>query len=215
MEGIIFETNKRNKKQKELTKRVAIQISVFYLDAWEDIMENLKKIKYSYDLFIETNSSYNKNIIEKSLKHIKQIKRLESKITSVEKEDIYSFFSQMNKSIHKYDYALHLSSTEIDKDTQKTAYYNLLGTEENIESIFYRFENEKKLGIIYPEVYKYPTQKVSDELASEILLRKNQKYDKDVINFSGSMFWVKVKSIYPFFEMIKKTDFNQTLEENL
>ncbi len=218
MEGIVLKTTRKDKKSSKITKRMAVQIYAPYVESMGDILEQLKLIPYHYDLFIETNERKKKLEIEEYIKKQLSIKKYTIEVSSTTKNSLHSFIKQMKNIHNKYEYILHLYAKEkknnkIDNDYRLKSIYNLLGTKENIESILYQFENNKKLGIVYSEIYKKTPRTGDQNKVEEIVHRLYPKCDisyYDILNFPGDIFWVRPKSIQKIWDIIKNNDFDDS-----
>lgn len=223
MEGMVFKTSKDDKREKKLKSKIAVQIYAPYTEKIKDILDQLSYIPYKYDLFIQTNSKQNREILEEELKKYNYTNKKYIDISSDVKNNMYSFFKQMKKYHSKYKYILHLYLTEkknsmIYNEYSSKSIYNLLGTTENIESIFYQFENNKKLGIVYSEIYMKDKQNINNEKVKEIVSRIYPKCNidqYDILNFPGDIFWVRTSSIKNIWNYIKKSDFDNDSDNSI
>lgn len=72
--------------------------------------------------------------------------------------DVAPFLVQMKDKIGQYDYLCHIHSkkttlSEYGDMWRKYLYWHLFGTSENIKGILQTFENNSKVGLIFPETY--------------------------------------------------------------
>lgn len=210
--------NKRNTCiLKRFNKKIAIQIHVFYPELLEELYSNLEVIPYKYDLYVSTNSEFKQKVIQDFFndKHFKQ--NLVVETFENRGRDIYPFLAQLKDRIKNYDYVLHLHTKKsfhclYGDDWRKYLYYNLLGNKENIANIFYKFEKNKKLGLIFPETYiilKGRTLLGGSKENLDVLCKRmkiNEKFSN--IFPAGSMFWAKVEAILPLFSAFDDSDFD-------
>ena len=123
----------------------------------------------------------------------------------------------MRNSIKKYKYICHIHSKASKYNPKLGLYWrqylynNLLGNKEIIAEIITKFENNEKLGFIYPENYYKIALLLNVKKSIELnkiqmnfILKKifhNKRYRiGQFLDFpAGNMFWAKVKAIYQIF----------------
>ena len=203
-------------------KKIAIQIHVFYPELLEEIYSNLMEIPYKYDLYISTNTKAKQKVIkeffiDKEFKQKVVVETFENR-----GRDIYPFLAQLKNRIKDYDYVLHLHTKKsfhclFGNDWRKYLYYNLLGNKENIREIFYKFEKNKKLGLIFPETYSALKGRTligeSKDKLDILCERMNIKEEFSNMFPAGSMFWAKVEAILPLFSAFDKSDFDDEADQ--
>lgn len=210
----VYCIRKTSPRLKNINKKIAIQIHVFYVDLLDELYKNLVEMPFEFDLYISTDTILKKGKIELFFKS----KKIVPKVCVFENRgrDIYPFLEQMHLIIQNYDYILHLHTKKSKYDTYGDAwrqylYSTLLGNRNNIASIFYQFERKKGLGIIFPVPYesiKGMMQMGGSKQYYDILCdRLNIKEQFNNVFPAGSMFWAKVDSILPLFYAFNKFDF--------
>ena len=198
---------------KKITK-IAIQVHIFYKSLINEIINKINNIPFKFDLYISTNSMENKQIIETSLKNNSNVYNYEIVIFENKGRDVVPFLSQMKRKIKRYKYICHIHTKKtyymnFSDDWRNYLFNNLLGNKKIISEIITDFENNSKLGFIFPENY----YKIL--LNFNIYLTDNDKYymnyllDKifknrtvgEILDFPmGNMFWARVKAIYQIFK---------------
>jgi lipopolysaccharide biosynthesis protein len=123
---------------------------------------------------------------------------------------------QLNNTIvKKYKYFCHIHSkkttfTNFGDDWRQYLLENLLGSTDIVSEILTDFENNDKLGFIFPETYykvllEYGSELTRrDKLYIKYLLKKVNKNAKigNIIDFpAGNMFWAKVEAVYQIFNL--------------
>ena len=154
-----FRKQKYNLSNLKINYVVAIHAHIFYIDLLKEILKKTNNIPIKFDLYISTNK-------KKKMKFIKSYTDLYSKANIVsikiiknKGRDILPFLIQMREVIDKYKYLCHLhskkspTSPEIGRKWLTYLFNNLLGTTQIISEILSDFENNDKLGFIFPENY--------------------------------------------------------------
>ena len=203
-----------SKKIETINQKIAIQVHVFYTDLLNEIYENIKNMPYDFDLLITTDTIEKKAKIEDYFKK-KKTKCKEVKVVSNRGRDILPFIRQLKNRIKEYDIVCHLHTkkskySDFGNQWRKYLYKNLLGSENNIKSIFYEFQ-KKKIGLIYPEIYPEIKEKMliggNQHLMDELCKRLNINNSFQNRFPAGSMFWVKREVIEDIIENVKVSDF--------
>ena len=200
---------------------IAIQIHVFYKKQFTKIIKRLNLIPIKYDLFISTTSTEKKSYIEKCLSNSNH-NNYEIKIYENKGRDIYPFITQMRNHFKYYKYICHLHTKEskhkknLGSKWGEYLYKNLIGSREIISNIIDNFENNEKLGFIFPESYYEIIKGVKDFENMQLSLHANNKQymnfilsrvfhkykigDKLIFPI-GNMFWSKIKAIFQVFKL--------------
>ena len=207
---IIYDIHSLNNKCK-----IAIQVHLFYEDLIEDIINKLNHIPVKYDLFITITSQQIYNNIKNYIKKYSKANYFEILIVENKGRDILPFFNQIKTKFRLYKYLCHIHTkkSKHSKENDLGAIWrnyllnNLLGDVSIISEILYDFENNKKLGFIFPETF-YLILEYFYILTNEIKnwmnfiaskLFPNYKIGK-LLNFpAGNMFWAKIEAIYQIF----------------
>ena len=200
---------------------LAIHIHAFYEEIFELILNKLKLITIKYDLFISTTSEEKKSFIEHLLNK-NNYYNYKIRIFENKGRDIYPFLTQMKSYIRNYKYICHLHTKKslhnqnLGSNWSQYIYKNLIGDEEVILEIINEFENEEKLGIIFPEVYYEIIKGIkgfeninfalhkNNKKAMNFLLKKifhRYKIGERIVFPVGNMFWAKTKAIYQIFQI--------------
>ena len=143
------------------------------------------------------------------------------KIIENKGRDILPFLIQMKEVIHKYKYLCHLHSKKsvhrpnLGKKWRIYLFNNLLGTTEIISEILSDFENNNKLGFIFPQNY-YKILKHTIYLRAKEKQKMNYLFRKILPGYkfsyknfdfpAGDMFWARTKAIYQIFKIDLRHD---------
>ena len=202
--------------------KIAIQVHLFYEDLLEEIISKTNNIPCKFDLFISICSRRIKGNIKSYIKKYSKASHFEIKIVPNKGRDVLPLLIQMRNVIKNYKYFCHIhtkKSNHIDlgDEWRNYLYNNLLGNNEIISEILTEFENNEKLGFIFPEDY----YKILDLYGKEVndaniiymnfILKKiNSKYEVTQNYFDypeGDMFWARVKAVYQLFNLNIKNKF--------
>ena len=196
--------------------KIAIQVHVFYEDIMPDIIKKTNNIPVKFDLYITTNNIEKKIIIENLIKNESKASKYEIIIVENKGRDVLPYLTQLKNVVKNYKYICHLHTKKskyspyLGELWRNYLYNNLFGDEDLISEILTDFENNDKLGIIFPETYYFQKKGVIDYnknnikymnyLLDKIFKEKNFKIGEKIIFPSGNMFWARVEAIYQVFE---------------
>ena len=207
---------------KNLTNKIAIQAHVFYEDLIDQIIEKTNTIPIKFDLFISTDSKIKKKIIENHIKNNSNANIYQIKIFPNKGRDILPLLLQLRKKIKNYKYFCHIHTkksfhTNIGDEWRNYNYNNLLGNKVIISEILSDFENNEKLGLIFPETYYKILNLFGKDINDNNLkymnfiikkINSNIRISPNYFDYpAGNMFWAKVKAVYQIFELNLKTIF--------
>ena len=193
--------------------KIAIQVHLFYEDLIKDIINKTNNIPVKFDLYISmVFPGTHLNLIN-YIKTFSKVNYFE--ILNVENKgrDVLPFLNQMKNKFKFYKYLCHLHTKKTKKDPmigllwRNYLYNNLLGNTKTISQILYDFENNNKLGFLFPETFfgiiKYfyqvtnENKKWMDFLVSKLFYKC--EIGKQIIYPAGNMFWAKVAAIFQIF----------------
>ncbi|MBQ6850674.1 MAG: glycoside hydrolase family 99-like domain-containing protein [Oscillospiraceae bacterium] len=200
--------------------RIAVQAHVFYPELIGEICNYLDNIPYAYDLYISTNEKYKASYIERYLKDNCSAQRYYIEVTANKGRDVVPFIMQMKDHIRRYEYICHIHTkksmhNDIGDVWRKYLYDNLLGSKEVLRQIFYMFESQQNIGVIFPEnmanLKKFIEWGSNKELAQWLFRKMNMEESKlveDIIFPAGNMFWARTSAVKDVFEIkYKDSDF--------
>ena len=166
-----------------------------------------------FDLFISTIDLEMYNNLQKSIKKYSKANRFEILIVENKGRDILPFLNQIRKRFTHYKYLCHIHSKksqnapEIGFLWRNYLFNNLLGNTAIISEILNDFENNKKLGFIFPETFygvlqyfyilSESTKYWMNFLANKLFI--NCKIDVKLEFPAGNMFWAKIGAIFQIF----------------
>ena len=203
---------------------VAIHIHVYYEQLLNKTLKRINKIPIKYDLYISTTTKEKKEFIEKYIEKSEKVtaNKYEIKIYENKGRDVYPFIRQMRNHYKEYKYICHLHTKRsahklyLGSNWSEYLYNNLIGSKRIIFEILFDFEQNEKLGFIFPEPYYELIKGVLDFNNLNIALhKKNENYMNDILKRIfhkykvgeklifpiGDMFWAKTKAIYQIFNV--------------
>ena len=194
---------------------VLVQAHIYYTDLLPDVVNKTNNIPVPFDLYITTNNEEKKDFIEKYLKLYSKANKYEILVTPNKGRDVIPFLIQLEHVVKAYKYLCHIHtkkhgvSDQLGNDWQIYLYENLLGNKAIISQILSDFENNNKLGIIFPEhfyveikyVYYLSTPNYNYMCHILHLLFPERKLRiKGIPEYpSGNMFWARTDAIYQIF----------------
>lgn len=196
--------------------KIAIQAHVFYEDLIQEIINKTNNMPVRFDLYITTNTLEKRIIIEQLIKSESKSNKYEIMIVENKGRDVLPYLTQLKNVIKNYKYVCHLHTKKTKFDSilgekwRNYLYNNLFGDEDLISEILTDFENNEKIGVVFPEAYylekenivKYNKDNIKymNYLLGKIFKDKNYRIGEKIIFPSGNMFWARVKAVHQVFE---------------
>jgi len=195
---------------------VAVQAHIFYNDLINEIIYKTNNIPTKFDLYISTDTKQKMKFIQDYTDIHSKANKVYIKIIGNKGRDILPFLIQMKEVYDKYKYLLHLHSKKsiynprFGKKWRIYLYNNLIGTKEIISEILSDFENNDKLGFIFPQNYYkildhtlYIGRQMKEKM--DYLFKRilpGHKFSYKGFDFpAGDMFWTRTKAIYQIFNV--------------
>ena len=195
---------------------IAIQVHVFYENLINDIIQKTNNIPVKFDLYISTDSELKKVYINDYILAKSKAVKFEIQIFNNKGRDVLPFLFQLKRKIKVYKYFCHIHTKKskhinFGEEWRNYLFNNLLGNKEIISEILTDFENNSKLGLIFPEYFYKALIEYGDNILGsnfqymEQIIKKislNLKISSNNLDFPmGNMFWARVKSVHQLFEM--------------
>ena len=193
--------------------KIAIQVHLFYEDLIQDIINKTNNIPVKFDLYITIVFPDIYNNLTNYIKKFSKVNNFEILIVENKGRDMLPFLKQMKTKFRQYKYLCHihtkksLTAPEIGILWRNYLFNNLLGDSVIISEILNDFENNKKLGFIFPETFyqiikpfyilSQGTKNWMDFLANKLFI--NCKIDEQLDFPAGNMFWAKIGAIFQIF----------------
>ena len=137
-------------------------------------------------------------------------------VTPNKGRDIIPCLIQLKNNLLKYKYLCHIHTKKhisihnLGKNWRQYLYENLLGKKNHIKKILSDFENNRKLGFIFPEPFNdiikdtyFCSSKNFNYIDTifKILFPKIKRKTEKIIKFpAGNMFWARTEAIYQIFD---------------
>lgn len=196
---------------------IAVQVNLYNDYSINEIINKINNIPFYFDLFISTNSLTNKNKVNEQTKKHSKAKKIEIVVLQDKERNYIPFLIQMRNDIKNYKYICYIHTKnslflDIEEEWNNYLINNLLGNENIVSEILTDFEENIKLGIVFPENYYKIIFQFKDKLSQcHYFLQKRiikQYFGKlSKLNIGkklefpiGNMFWAKTNSIFQIFE---------------
>ena len=200
--------------------KVAIQAHIFHVDLVDNIINITNNIPVKFDLYITTNNLYKRKIIREHVISKSKANKYQIKIVKNKGRDILPLLNQMRKVFNKYKYFCHIHSKKTLENPiygykwRLYLYKNLLGSKETISEILSDFEEDEKLGFIFPETFylaKESALKLDEQLINSMNYLIGKMFGEmkvgNKLDFpAGDMFWARSKAVYQIFKINLEND---------
>jgi lipopolysaccharide biosynthesis protein len=201
--------------------KIGVVAHFFYAQQAQEIVGLLKNIPFKFDLYVSSSSIAYKEI-QSFLAEAFPDQQMTIRIVENRGFDIAPFVCEFKDYYAAYDLVLKIHTkkslhAQWLRDWGEYLLKNLVGSTDTVQSIIKMFQDDEKLGIVYPEIIppfkesliRDPWQEnwtLCCDLSSRLGLsiRKNQQPDFP----AGSMFWFRPKSLEPLFKLgLSASDF--------
>ncbi len=191
--------------------RIAVQVHIYYEDLAEEIVNYTNLIDEPFDLFVTTDLISKANTIEKVISDLSKANKFEIAVVDNRGRDVAPFVLQMSKVINNYQYFLHLHTkrsihSDFGDRWRKYLFSNLLSGEKEISAIVDYFDNNPKIGVLYPEhfdnIRSWLEKEDSNKPYITYLLKRLGVNNESLPNTnfpSGDMFWARTEAVYQVF----------------
>lgn len=194
---------------------IGVHLHLFYTDLSDVFIKHLNTIPAQFDLFISMpRGKYNAQEIEvckyQFQSGIKNLKNLVIKQTENKGRDIYPFVVEFGRELLSYDLILHLHSKKSPqtqaKGWRQYLLHYTLGNQSIVSQILNSFDNDSKLGGIFPAYFhatmRQPMWGGNRQIVSQQLARFG--YDCDLTYCpdypAGSFFWARSEALRPLLD---------------
>lgn len=199
--------------------KIAVQAHVFYVDLLGEIIEQLNRIPYSFDLFITTDTNQKRCAMLPMVQKTCRCRKVEILVLPNRGRDVAPFLAQMAPKLDRYDYVGHIHTkrtitTDYGDQWRKYLFRHLFGNEEYLRRMFSLFEKEKTLGIVMPEMFppiREHAKWTGEHQGIRGLLRRmgvDRELPEQLAFPAGNMFWVRTAAVKPLFALgLRQDDF--------
>jgi lipopolysaccharide biosynthesis protein len=199
--------------------KIGVVAHFFYLEQAKTIAEFLKHIPFEFVLYASV-SEEQESEMRSLLQAVFPGKKIVLRMVPDRGFDIAPFVDEFKDCYTAYDLVLKVhtkksSHVEWLRDWCSYLLKNLIGSSDIVRSIVKMFQNDEKLGIIYPEVIPSLKDSLIDDpwqenwkVCRDLSVRLGLSVKKDQhLNFpAGSMFWFKPKALEQLFKLRLKTE---------
>ena len=192
--------------------KIAIQAHIFYLDLLEEIAEYFSNMPYKFDALISIIDSSAREKVQETFEKIPNVEKCIVRVVPNRGRDVAPFIIGFGDILPNYNFIAHVHSKKslyTGSEQKKWRHYlfdALLGDSARIKKIFKAFNDDRKVGLIYPA----PAENVpyaaftwlSNQKAGYYLLNKIG-VPLNTTNYfdfpAGTMFWARSKALRKFF----------------
>lgn len=206
-----------------ISKKIAIQVHIFYCDLVPELIKLLKEFPEPFDLLVSTPHKNEESFLRDQFQHLPKLQKLQIIITPNRGRDLGPLLFGFGKELLNYEYFLHIhtkksvGANNIGNAWRDYLWNELLGTSnERIPKILQLLE---KNGLVYPQKFSQidvQNCQWGENLAAGQAISKACKLPPPppgYIEFPvGSMFWAQSKALKP---LLEKSFGIQDFEEEL
>lgn len=191
---------------------ICVVLHAFYTDISESIIDHLHNIPYKYDLYISTDTSAKKDILNNDFKSLRNANKIEVRVLPNRGRDIAPKLVGFSDIYANYDYFLHLHTKKSPHGGAPLSAWrdylfdNLLGSREIVISALELLQREN-IGVVFPQ-HLFDLRGVLNwgydfDRARQLLSKMGVSIDsKSLLEFpSGSMFWGRTQFLKPWIDL--------------
>lgn len=194
--------------------KIAIQAHIFYLDLLEEMARYCSNMPYKFDALISIVDESAEEKVRNAFEKIPNVEKCIVRVVPNRGRDVAPFIVGFGDLLPKYDYIAHIHSKKslyTGKEQQNWRNYlfdALLGNPKLLRKIFKAFDENKQLGLVYPQPppnmpYIAFTWLSNEGVGKILLYRLNVAPPKtNYFDFPlGTMFWARSKALKKFFDL--------------
>ncbi|MBD3879035.1 MAG: glycosyltransferase [Quinella sp. 1Q5] len=194
--------------------KIAIQAHIFYLDLLDEMAAYCSNMPYKFDALISIVDAAAEEKVRDTFKKFSNVEKCIVRVVPNRGRDVAPFLVGFGDLLSKYDFVAHIHSkkslyTGAEQQNWRNYLFDaLLGKPKLLRKIFKAFDDNKQLGLIYPQPppnipYFAFTWLSNREIGQFLLHRLNVAPPKTVyFDFPlGTMFWARGKSLKKFLEL--------------
>lgn len=199
--------------------RIAVQAHLYFLETMEELIGELNQIPFRFDCYVSTDTAQKKAKIERAFAKHGKAEHVFVSCFPNRGRDVAPFLLQMAPVIDRYDYILHIHGKKSTIEALGAAWRkyllrNLLDHPNYVRGIIAAFENDERLGIVFPETFpllNLEPVRPDEKAVCESLL---ERCGYASVHFTapaypaGDMFWARAKAVRKLFLVgLKAEDF--------
>ena len=192
--------------------KIAVQVHAFYTDLLDEVIENLNRIPVPFDVYVSTDSAEKVNEIVQLFDKTCNAEKVSVDFFGNMGRDVAPFLRQLEPVLSEYDYVCHIHTKKTKTGDgygdywRKYLYRHLFGSSDNISAIINRFEENPKVGLLFPETYPGVKPQATwggNLLGVKALLKRigcEGELSSEAVFPVGDMFWARTAAIKPMFD---------------
>jgi lipopolysaccharide biosynthesis protein len=186
--------------------RIAIQVHMYFVDIFEEVVTYIDSINRQFDLFVTTDTMEKKNIILSLVSDISFLGTIEVLVCDNHGRDVKPFLIQFAKVYHRYDLFAHFhtkkaETVEWGEQWRVNIFENLLANSQRVDAIIACFQNDENLGLVIPTPYlkiapvlnwgglKGRTEALLASMNAPVILPETAVFP------AGNMFWARTSAM--------------------
>jgi len=193
---------------------IAIIVHLFYVDIWEEILQYLKALDISYDLYI----TIPQGLQEKDILNIfYELPKVHLYMVENRGRDVLPFLQILHIiDIKNYDYLCKLHTKKsVTSDSgdawRKLLYYDLIGSAQIVNDIVNTFDQEQDTGIVTGKNLILNAAKFDLGNGKNVKTLANMAsipYETNYHFAAGTMFWMRSSILEPLLPLIENDQLN-------
>lgn len=209
--------SEENSFEGELTSqpgKIAVQAHIFYLDLLDEMAAYCSNMPYNFDALISIVDESAEHKVRVAFEKISNIDKCIVRVVPNRGRDVAPFLVGFGDILPKYDFIAHIHSkkslyTGSEQQNWRNYLFDaLLGTPKLLRKIFKAFDDNKQLGLIYPQpppnMPYFAFTWLSNKSVGQLLLHRLNVAPPKTTYFDfpiGTMFWARSKALKKFFEL--------------
>lgn len=194
--------------------KIAIQAHIFYLDLLDEMSAYCANMPYKFDALISIVDDSAENKVLNAFEKIPNVEKCIVRVVPNRGRDVAPFLVGFGDLLPQYDYIAHIHSKKSlytgneQQNWRKYLFEALLGTPERLRKIFKAFDENPRVGLIYPQpspIMPYiACTWLSNKSVGQNLLQRLQIPMPKTTYFDfpvGTMFWARGKALQKFFKL--------------
>ena len=193
---------------------IAIQAHIFYLDLLDEMATYCANMPYKFDALISIVDAAAQDKVQGVFKKIPNVGKCIVRVVPNRGRDVAPLLVGFGDLLPKYNFIAHIHSKKSlytgseQQNWRKYLFDALLGSAERLRKIFKAFDDNERLGLVYPQPatnipYIAFTWLSNRQVGQILLQRLNIPFPKTTyLDFpGGTMFWARGKALQKFFKL--------------
>ena len=194
--------------------KIAIQAHIFYLDLLDEIATYCSNMPYKFDALISIVDAAAEEKVRAAFEKISNMEKCIVRVVPNRGRDVAPFLVGFGDLLSDYDFVAHIHSKKsLYAGAEQNSWRNylfdaLLGKPKLLRKIFKAFDDNKRLGLVYPQpppnMPYIAFTWLSNREVGQILLQRLNVAPPPTTYFDfpmGTMFWARSKALKKFLEL--------------